>query len=170
MSNSINQRRPAFKGLRWHREQFFSFLIPVDWLRFHWKDDRQGALYGPSPDDAHTVFAVNLTDLGFSVSTDDLDDLFDGFLTSIQQLPHVEIELSKKKVTGGLMSLEAKYTFAEDKMLRKRWVRVLYHDTHQIAFTAQGATPDVYDYWLPMFYEAMMTAKVHSTAPSDIYS
>jgi hypothetical protein len=30
---------------------------------------------------------------------------------------------------------------------------------------AQGATPEKYDYWLPWFFEAMMTAKVHSTRP-----
>lgn len=167
MTNQTTKRRPVFKGLRWHREQYFSFFIPVDWSRFNWQDDRQGALYGPSADDAHTIFAVELQDLGFPISDDDLDDLFDGFLTGIQQLPGVEIESSEKRVAGALVSLEAKYTFLENETTRKRWVRVLYHNTRQIAFTAQGATPEIYDYWLPMFFEAMMTAKVHSTLPAE---
>ena len=170
MTDKTTTDRPVFKGLLWYREQYFSFLIPIDWRRFTWQDDRQGVLFGPSAEDTHTVFAVDLTDLGFSVSADDLDDLFDGFLSGIQQLPGVEIELSKKDVTGRLISLEAKYTFVEDETTRQRWVRVLYHDTRQIAFTAQGATPDAYAYWLPMFFEAMMTVKVHSTLPSSIYS
>jgi len=162
--------RPIFKGLRWYREQYFSFLIPVDWHRFSWQDNRQGVLFGPSTEDTHTVFAVDVTDLGFSVLADDLDDLFEGFLTGIQQLPGVEIEHNKEQVVGALIILEAKYTFMEDEITRKRWVRVLYDETRQIAFTAQGATPDAYHYWLPMFFEAMMTARVHSTTPTDVYS
>lgn len=165
----MTKERPVFKGLRWYREQYFSFFVPVDWHRFNWQDDRQGALFGPSADDAHTVFAADLRDLGFTVAAADLDDLFEGFMAGIQQLPGVEIELSDKRVVGKLITLEAKYIFTDDEMTRKRWVRVLYHGTRQIAFTAQGATPDTYDYWLPMFYEAMMTAKVHSTLPADPY-
>ena len=170
MTDDMTKSPPTFKGLIWYREQYFSFFVPTDWRRFNWQDDRQGVLFGPSPEDTHTVFAVDLIDLGFSVSADDLVDLFDGFLAGIQQLPGVEIELSAKEVVGALISLEAKYTFVEDEMTRKRWVRVLYHDTRQIAFTAQGATPDDYDYWLPMFFEAMMTARIHSTIPTTPYS
>ena len=76
MTDQSTKRPPVFKGLRWHREQYFSFFIPVNWPRFDWLDDRQGVLFGPSADDAHTIFAVDLQDLGFSVSVDDLDDLF----------------------------------------------------------------------------------------------
>jgi hypothetical protein len=169
MTDENTKGRPVFRGLRWYREQYFSIFVPVDWHRFKWQDDRQGVLFGPSAEDTHTVFAVDVTDLGFPVSADDLDDLFDGFLSGIQQLPGVEIEMSTKQVVGALVTLEAKYTFTEDETTRKRWVRVLYHETRQVAFTAQGATPGAYDYWLPMFFEAMMTAKVHSTIPPDPY-
>lgn len=170
MTNEATRRPPTFKGLKWYREQYFSFLIPTDWHRFSWQDDRQGALFGPSADDAHTVFATDLRDIGFTVAATDLDDLFDGFMAGIQELPGVEIESSDKRVVQDLIRLEAKYTFTDDETIRKRWVRVLYHETRQIAFTAQGATPDAYDYWLPMFFEAMMTARVHSTTPTNIYS
>jgi hypothetical protein len=168
MTDQAPKRPPAFKGLTWYRDQYYSFFIPSDWHRFTWQDDRQGALFGPSADDAHTVFAADLRDIGFTVAADDLDDVFDGFMAGIQQLPDVEIESSTSRSVGGLITLEAKYTFSEDGITRKRWVRVLYHGTRQIAFTAQGATPDGYAYWLPMFFEAMMTARVHSTRPTDI--
>jgi hypothetical protein len=166
MTNLVSKGPPVFKGLTWYREQYFSFFIPSDWHRLSWQDGRQGALFGPSVDDAHTVFATDIRDMGITVTVGDLDDLFDGFLTSIRQLPDVEIESSENRVTGNLIALEAKYTFSDDGNRRKRWVRVLYHGTRQIAFTAQGATPDAYDYWLPMFFEAMMTARVHSTRPT----
>ncbi|MBN1563335.1 MAG: hypothetical protein JXA10_05820 [Anaerolineae bacterium] len=160
-------QRPAFKGLKWHREPYFSFFIPLDWTVFEWEDDRQGVLYGPSADDDQTVFAVDVKEFDFTVTADDLDDVYDGFITSIQQLPDVSIESSNKRVAGKMVALEAKYTFTANDTTRKRWVRVLYYGPCQVAFTAQGATPETYDYWLPMFFEAMMTAKVHASIPKD---
>jgi hypothetical protein len=44
---------------------------------------------------------------------------------------------------------------------------VYYQDDRQIAITAQGATPDKYDYWLPWFFEAMMTTKIHREKPTS---
>ena len=40
---------------------------------------------------------------------------------------------------------------------------MFYDGTHQIMMTAQGASPDKYAYWLPLFFEAMMTAKIYCT-------
>lgn len=168
MTDQVAKRPPSFKGLTWYREQYYSFFVPNDWHRFNWQDDRQGILFGPSADDVHTVFATDLRDIGFTVTADDLEDLFDGFLAGIQQLAGVEIELSTRRAVGDLITLEARYTFSDGGITRKRWARVLYHGTRQIAFTAQGATPDIFDYWLPMFFEAMMTVRVHSTSPTDI--
>ena len=36
----------------------------------------------------------------------------------------------------------------------------------KISFTAQGSTLDLYDYWLPWFFEAMATARLHDQKPS----
>ena len=56
---------------------------------------------------------------------------------------------------------------AEGEQRRKRWVCVFYFKGHQVTLTAQGATEESYDYWLPMFNEAMMTAKIHDTMPEN---
>jgi hypothetical protein len=98
-------------------------------------------------------------------SPDDLDDLKTGFLTGIEELPEAEVESHEQWVRGDLMCLAAKYSFVEQGTRRKRWVRQFYHGTRQIAITAQGATCEIYDYWLPMFYEAMMTTKIHDSIP-----
>ena len=165
MSDSATKQRPAFKGLSWHRNQYYSFFIPLDWHQFEWGDNREGVIYGPDPADPHTIFAVEVTDAGFQIKPDDLDALAEGFFTGIENLPDVEIENRDQRVVGAMVALEAKYTYRDQDIVRKRWTRVLYHQTRQVALTAQGATSEKYHYWLPMFNEAMMTAKVHNTMP-----
>jgi hypothetical protein len=166
MSERTNNTKPVFKGLSWYREKYFSFYIPIDWHKVEWHDGRQGIIYIPSEADIYTLFAVEVTDLGTTVSADDLHYLETGFSDAIKQLPERKIESKKKSVVGKLVQLEAKYTFAEDGQTRKRWVRVLYHETRQVTVTAQGATVEAYEYWLPMFYEAMMTVNVNNTKPA----
>lgn len=165
MAGKTPKQHPAVKGLTWHRNQYYSFYTPIDWHRFYWADDRQGEIYGPDSHDSLTVFAVDIKDLGMRVSADDLDALAEGFFEGITQLPESQIESRDQKVAGSHLELEAKYTFHENGVTRKCWVRVFYHGTRQIAMTAQGATREKYDYWLPWFFEAMMTAQVHSTMP-----
>ena len=167
MQNKTRKSKPVFKGLNWHREQFFSLFIPIDWHKTNWPDERQGTLFLPSQEDIYTLFAIEVNDLGTIVTADDLAYLSSGFLGGIKDLPERKIESKKESVTGKLLQLEAKYTFLENEQTRKRWVRVLYHETRQVTVTAQGANVEAFDYWLPMFYEAMMTINVHNTKPDQ---
>ncbi len=162
---SSTRERPAFQGLSLHRDNYLGFSVfrPLDWHRFEWLDGRHGALYGPVPDDNATLFAVAVQDLGTKVTEEDIPDLHMGFITGVGRLPESEIEWQDQWKVGGLIGIEAKYTFREGGERRKRWVRVLYQDTRQITITAQGATPETYDYWLPMFYQSMMTFRVHTS-------
>ena len=166
MSDKIKDTKPVFRGLSWYREQYFSFYIPTDWQKVAWPDERVGIIYVPTPGDDHTLFAVQVVDIGTKVTADDLPYLSMGFLDGIKQLPNRKIEFKDESVTGSLVQLEAKYTFLEHGQQRKRWVRVLYHETRQITATAQGKTEETYHYWLPMFFETMMTLKVHSIKPT----
>ncbi len=162
------KQRPTFKGLSWKRDQYYSFFVPIDWHEFEWADEREGMIFGPQADDPLTVFAVELSDLGIETTPEDLDDLDAGFMEGIQALAGVQIDEHETWTKGGITCLAAKYTYLEDDVRRKRWIRVFYQDNHQIAMTAQGATVAAYDYWLPMFYEAMMTAKVHRFMPESV--
>jgi hypothetical protein len=156
---------PSISALSWHRHQYYSFFLPKDWQHFTWADERDGMVFGPDADDPLTIFAVDVKDLGMAINADDLDAVAEGFFGSIEALPGVEIESREQQAADSLIKLEAKYTFDDDGQTRKRWVRLYYHLTRQITMMAQGATPEKYDYWLPWFFEAMMTAKVHSTRP-----
>lgn len=167
MNKETKKPTPSFKGLNWHREQYYSFFIPIDWHKGNWHDDRTGIICSPSQEDNYTLFAVEVNDLGTTLTADDLPYLSKGFLDGIKNLPESKIDSKKEAVTGKLLQLEAKYTFLEDGQTRKRWVRVFYQGTRQTTVTAQGATVEAYDYWLPMFNEAMMTINVHNTMPDN---
>jgi hypothetical protein len=157
---------PPIKGLRWHRDELFSFFIPIGWQRSDWDDGRIGVLYYPEPDDPQTVFAVEVTDLETAISPEDLDRLDAEFTDMIVQLPEGEIEWHDQAVVGEQMQLEYKYTFREGCVMRRRWARMFYLGTHETTMMAQGSTRDLYDYWLPWFFEAMATAQVHYQKPT----
>jgi hypothetical protein len=160
---------PATRGLNWHRHQYYSFFVPIEWHRFSWDEEHEGAIFGPDPEDSKTVFAVDFKDLGTPILAEDLPILAEGFFEQVERLPEIVIELRDQRAVGNQIELEAKYTFVEGGQTRKRWVRVHYQDTRQIAITAQGATPEKYDYWLPWFFEAMMTARFHREKPTSPY-
>ncbi|MCI0710240.1 MAG: hypothetical protein L0154_08760 [Chloroflexi bacterium] len=161
----VTKEYPWIKGLTWHRHPYYSFFAPMDWHLFQRPDDVIGVIVGPDPADPLTVFAVTLKDLGTTITPDDLDVIAEGFFGTIEQLPGVQIEHREQKVAGKLLELQTKYSYFENDTPRKCWVRVFYHETRQITMRAQGSTPERYDYWLPMFYQAMMTAKVHKAKP-----
>ncbi len=166
MAQQAQKKLPAIRGLRWHRHQYFSFFVPEDWHRSNVDASPARVIYSPDPDDIATLFAVELQDLGTALEPSDLEVLAEGFFETIARLPQVEIQTHKMKASGSIIEMEAKYTFSEAGATRKRWTRVLYQDTRQIALNAQGATPEIYDYWLPMFFESMSTARIHRQEPS----
>lgn len=153
---------PALQELSWHRTPYYSFFLPRDWHPFTWIDGREGEIYGPCSDDPSTVFAVAIRQLPVVITEDDLEIVLEGFLHSICKLPACKIASHSQQVTGSLVQVEAKYSFEECGTTRTCWEHVVYHQTRQITFTAQGATPARYAYWKPWFCEAMATKRVHT--------
>lgn len=165
MAGQAYKEYPAIKGLSWYRDQYFSFFVPMDWYKLDWSDERNGVLYTPDLDEPQTVFAVYIRYFDTTFMPEDLDPLADGFLESIHSLPEAVIESLEQRMTGDQLEVEAQYTFC-DGVTRRRWVRMFYHHNRQIVMTAQGATLEKYDYWLPVFFEAMMTARIHNQTPA----
>ena len=163
---ALTESKPAFKGLNWYRQQHFSLFVPMDWPHGPWSDGREGVVFMPNSNDPETRLAVEVKDLGLVFSKEDKDDLLAGFLEGIKALPECLLEEQKNWVVGNLICLEAKYSYLEAESRRKRWVRVLYDKTRQISFIAQGSSPETFQFWLPMFYEALMLARVHDQKPS----
>jgi hypothetical protein len=165
MARQTQNKTPALKGLMWHRDQYYSFFISNSWHKFSWSDHREGVIYCPDLLDPFTLFAVDIKDLCTTITPDDLETLAEGLLENIEKLPERCIEVFNQKVMGTLLELEAQYSFREHKELRKRWVRVFYHETRQVMMVAQGATRQQYNHWMPWFCQAMTTAKTHNIIP-----
>lgn len=153
---------PAFTGLFLHddRKWRFRFWYPDGWHRYELATGHEGVLYAPSRADQSTCFLVEARDMGIRVQESDLADLKQGFVEGLHSLTDVQIEWQDTWVAGTLIGLEAKYTLSDGEAKRKRWVRLLYEGKRQFYVVAQGASPEAYDYWLPMLNEMMMTLQI----------
>jgi len=153
---------PAFTGLQLHNDKKwrFSFWFPHEWHSYPFPKKREGVAYGPFADDPSTSFSVEVTPLDTVVTADDLEPLYEGFIEGLQRLPDMSIEWQDKWAVAALTGLEAKYTFTEQGVTRKRWIRLLYEGKRQFLAVAQGATVKDYAYWEPMLYECMATLKI----------
>jgi hypothetical protein len=90
--------------------------------------------------------------------------LREGCLAGARGLSGCNIEQHQAEVVGDLLTLEERFTFSDGvhqahagAAVRKRWVRLLYHDRTQVRLIAQAADVEAFAFWEPMFYEAMRT-------------
>ncbi|MEZ4637937.1 MAG: hypothetical protein R2873_18055 [Caldilineaceae bacterium] len=163
-ADAATEPQAAPSGLSLHNDRYlgFSLMYPSAWHQFQWLDGRRGVLYGPVFNDNRTIFAVAVQDLGIVVNHEDLKDLHVGFIAGIGRLIESRIESQREWHSGGQLGMEAHYTYREGTVVRKRWVRVIYQDTRQFTITAQAATVDEFEEWLPTFQAAMKNFRVYA--------
>ncbi len=152
--------RLSFSGLLVHRqpELGYSFFVPDGWHRLELVGATgPAALYAPSRDDTFTFFSAEGRDLGIDVTAADLSTLRAGFLQGLRQLPGSRLSQVEAEAIGRLISLEARQTYRDGAITRKRWVRLLYQGAVQVRLLAQAATVEEFNYWLPAFYMSMRT-------------
>lgn len=155
--------------MRLHRDQTlgYSFFVPLDWHALELESATgNGAMYAPVVDDPLNSFSAEGRDLGTAVTADDLPALEAGFLAGVRRLPRSVIESAEAEAIGRLITMEARHTFREGKVTRKRWVRLLYQGSVQVRLVAQGATVEQFAYWLPMFFQSMRTFQFGDWAAS----
>jgi hypothetical protein len=151
---------PAFTALLVHREPRYgcSMLLSEGWTRRDLESEQgTGVVFLPVAEDERTSFSFEGRELGVEVEPDDLSVLEEGFLAGLRSLPEVTLESHEAEAVGKLITMEARLTFQEGGAPRKRWIRLLYQGQVQVRLIAQGATPGEFDYWEPMFFEAMRT-------------
>jgi hypothetical protein len=153
---------PRYTGMFQYTDPELAFAIwlPSDWTKFEMDPKHHGVIYSPYRDHFETSFTAEFHRLKFSVTNDDLEILKEGFEKGLNDLPGIEILEINYIPTATLITLEAKFTFMEGDVRRKRWVRNIYWGNGQLVFIAQGATVEDYEYWLPMFYNTMVTFQV----------
>jgi hypothetical protein len=152
---------PAFEGLLVHRDERFGFvvLVPVGWQRLALSGSDTGVFYTPSSSDPLTGLAIDALELPARVRAKDLATLRRGLLDGLRQLNGFHLEHIEADSIAELLTLEARLTFRDGESVRKRWVRLLYQGHTQLRLIAQAASPELFDYWEPMFFEAMRTIR-----------
>jgi hypothetical protein len=152
---------PRYYGMFKHVDRGgYALWLPAGWRTVKMGKGHRGVIFCPYPGDIDTSFSSEKRRLAFKVTEDDLPTLREGFNAGLATLPGVEIESQDEIVTPTLITLEARFTFLEGEARRKRWVRVIYWGRGQLTLTAQGSSPGEFDYWLPMFFNTMMTVEI----------
>lgn len=72
-------------------------------------------------------------------------------------LPGVAIETQDEVVEENILALEARLTYLDQGQTKKRWIRIIYAGAAQLTLIAEGTSAEEFEYWLPMFYNTMMT-------------
>ncbi len=157
------RQKPRYTGMFKHvdKEGGYSLWLPTGWRQIDMVDGHHGVIFTPSSDSYDTSFSAEKHVLEYTVREKDAPVLRKGFAAGLAALPGVEVESQQENITPTLKTLEARFTFLEGEARRKRWVRVVYWGKGQLTLIAQGATPEEFDYWLPMFFNTMMTVEIH---------
>ena len=152
----------TYTGLLLYRDpaRAYSFFVPMDWNRLELETTASGIMFAPDPADPLTSFSVEGEDLGLAVTAEDLPSLKRGFLAGLRKLPRSMIESSEAEAIGAVLTMEARHTFRQDAVTRKRWVRLIYRDTVQVRLVAQAATIEQFDHWLPVFFQTIRTFRL----------
>ncbi len=161
MVNELNGH-PAYTGLRCRVDKTggYSVWLPSDWHETKLKRNHRGFLASPYADDINTSLLVEKKMLKVKTTRDDMDILREAFQQDIRSLPGVEIELFDESLSNTINLFDARFSFLEGEIRRKRWVRNVYWANAQLVIIAQGKTPEDFEYWLPMFFNAITTIQI----------
>lgn len=153
---------PVYRGVTAYRNEAagYRLWIPSEWVSTKLNPGYQGMLFSPYADDYNTSVLVEKRRLKYKVTEKDMPMLVESFHEGINALPGVEIEWNEETLTSSLSIFDARFAFDEGDARRKRWVRNIYWGEAQLILIAQGRTPEDFEYWLPMFYNIMMTAEI----------
>jgi hypothetical protein len=152
---------PKYKGMIKHVDidAGYALWLPSDWTKIDMVDGHDGVIFTPYPDDINTCIAAEKRILEDAVTDEDIPVLRQAFHEAVRAMPEVEVEKFDEAMTATLKIFDAVFSYNENGTTRKRWVRNVYWGEAQLIIIAQGATPEEYEHWLPMFFNTLMTAE-----------
>lgn len=159
MSEEKPRSRPRYRGnyKNIDQEGGYAVWIPSDWTKMEMANGHHGLIFLPDKNQPATFLSTEKVLLEYNVTMEDIPVLREGFQAGLNSLPDIDIESQDESITETLKMFEAKFTFTEDGVTRKRWLRLIYWAEGEMIAMAQGATPEEYHYWLPMFFNALKT-------------
>jgi hypothetical protein len=156
------KKGPVYTGMTTYRdnEGGYEMWLPSDWGQTNLIPPHHGMLFTPYKDDINTSLLVEKHRLKYKVTSEDMPVLLESFHAGMMALPGIEVESTQESLSATINVFDARFTFLEGEERRKRWVRNIYWGDGQLVLIAQGRTPEDFEYWLPMFYNAMVTTKI----------
>lgn len=153
---------PVYRGIKGYRDKEGGFVvwIPDNWVSTKLNPGHHGMLFSPYADDYNTSLLVEKHKLPYSVTEEDIPVLLAGFHEGMKALPGVEVEETSESLSSSINIFDARFSFLDGDVRRKRWVRNVYWGDGQLVIIAQGRTLEDFEYWLPMFFNTMTTAEV----------
>lgn len=154
--------RPAYTGVKCHRDDKggYSVWIPSDWYQLELKRNIHGLMFSPYKDDLNTSILAEKRKLKYITTEKDMPFLRDAFKEGVMALPGVELEFWDESFSKTVNVFDARFTFLDGEVRRKRWVRNIYWGEGQLILIAQGKDVETFNYWEGMFYNIMVTASV----------
>jgi hypothetical protein len=154
--------RPAYTGMLCHRDNQggYAVWLPKDWNQFPLKRNLHGFLFSPYKDDLNTSILIEKRKLKYKTTEKDMPFLREAFQQGILALPGAEIESQDEDFSKTINVFDARFTYLDGEIRRKRWVRNIYWGEGQLILVAQGKDVETFEYWLPMFYNTMVTAEL----------
>lgn len=152
----------VYTGMTGHRDEKGGFIIwmPTDWIQTKLKRPHHGWLFSPYKDDINTSLLVEKRKLKYSVKEDDIPMLLESFREGMMALPGIEVESTEESLSKTINIFDARFTFLEGENRRKRWVRNIYWGNGQLLVIAQGRDPEDFEFWRPMFFNAITTLNI----------
>jgi len=162
MSEENPRPRPRYRGnyKNVDAQGGYSIWINSEWHRSEMGNDHHGAIYRPVIEDPNTFISTEKVMLDYAVTMDDIPILREGFQAGLNRLEGLEIESQDETITETLKMFQAVFTFVEDGVRRKRWLRVVFWGDGELIMMAQGSSPQEYAYWKAMFYNSLMTVEI----------
>lgn len=153
---------PAYTGMKGIRDQScgYEVWLPSDWTQTKLKRNHRGMLFSPYQDDLNTSLLIEKHKLKYKVKAEDVPMLLESFHEGMLALPGVEVEKTEETLATDIFIFDAKFSYLDGEVRRKRWVRNVYWGNGQLVIIAQGRTPEDFDYWLPMFYNSITTLRI----------
>jgi hypothetical protein len=140
----------------------FKFRYPTNWHSEELEGEREGMMWMPDEDDPDTHISCWIVKLEQPIKEEDLEDLRSGIEQGLSQLPNCEVESRDDNAYGNRLKFERVFTSGDspDGVRRKRRSWYVDADEWAIVLAWQGATPERYEYWLPMGNYAFATFDV----------
>jgi hypothetical protein len=156
------KKGPVYTGVIAHRDNLggYEIWVPSNWVQVKLKPKHHGMLFSPYKDDYNTSLLVEKHRLKYTITAEDVPMLVESFHQGMMALPGIEVEATEEALSGTINVFDARFTFLDGDVRRKRWVRNIYWGDGQLVIIAQGRTPEDFTYWEPMFYNAIVTTQI----------